>query len=91
MFRLVCAAAWSVVCWKELFQFFSSAMYGVWCMGNQIVEWHVLYLYLYLCLLKLNLCCICTTFLPGSVFIALEPGRNDIVAVIAGAVCKVSV
>ena len=36
-------------------------------------------------------CCICTVFLLGIVFIALEPGRNDIVAVIAGAVCKVSV
>ena len=37
-------------------------------------------------------CCICisTVFLVGIVCIALEPGRNDIVAVIAGAVCKVA-
>ena len=34
--------------------------------------------------------CISTVFLVGIVCIALEPGRNDIVAVIAGAVCKVA-
>ena len=44
-------------------------------------------------LLYLDLCliCICTVCLVGIVCIALEPGCNDIVAVIAGAVCKVAV